>query len=243
MVNTRTGFNALRCCVVALLLSLPGAVLGADAGKAPASASQRTTVPDEELEETLVRGNRIKPTRDPQKIVNWLKLLVGQFRYDGDVKLEADEAPETPLQVRGVADCTAFGLAPGVHCSMKVVWPEVHGKNGAEIPGGVSTLVPAMIQYGLDPDHLGIRYLQVDSKGLANYGQGYLVNDTLTTTMPCPDIAGNCQRVARIHAGIDGKLIDMQIDIERDYQPVARFTFLLHRVGAVPKGAISGGAR
>lgn len=139
--------------------------------------------PTQELDEVLVRGERLKPNRDPQQIVNWLKLLVGQFRYTGYVEISAEGVPRAALQVRGRADCIAFGLAPGVICTINVSWPEVHGPDGEEVPGGVSALAPAMIQYGLDTDRFAIRYMQVDNEGLADRGVGYLVGDSLTTTI------------------------------------------------------------
>jgi len=234
-MNRHTGINA--CAVLALALALPGVTLAAEAPQ-PAPSGQQEL----ELGEVLVRGIRTKPTRDPQKIVNWLKLLVGQFRYQGYVQLPSDGGKPGPrLLVKGLADCTAFGLAPGVQCTIKVIWPEEHGPNGEDIPGGVSTLSPAMVQYGLDVDRLGIRYLQVDNRGHGDYGQGYLVNNTLTTVTPCVDIKGNCQRISEITARPDGKVVDMQIDIEQDQARLVRYKFVLQRQGAVPEGAISGG--
>lgn len=193
-----------------------------------------------ELDEILVNGVRIKPTRDPQKIVNWLKLLVGQFRYTGYVDLNAEGVPRQMLPVQGAADCEPFGRAPGVHCEMNVAWSEVRGPEGEELLGGVSTLLPAMVDYGLDTDRFGIRYLQVDNQGTADFGSAYLVNGTLTTTTPCPNLSGTCNRIARITPAVDGKRVEMQVDIEREYQRVVRYRFVLQRVGEVPEGAISG---
>ncbi len=221
--------TALMGCLLALAMLLPVTVLHAAA-------------PDEELDEVLVNGVRIKATRDPQKIVNWLKLLVGQFRYDGYVQPRRDGAIGNLLRVQGGADCTAFGKAPGVQCQINVTWPDAQGADGNEIPGGVSTLAPSITQYGLDPDHLGIRFLQVDNKGIASYGQGYLFGDTLTTTTPCADIPGDCQRITKISARVDGKTVEMQIDIQKDSERLVRFKFMLNRIGKVSEGAISGGA-
>lgn len=228
-MDTRKRSIALAGWLIALAWLLPAA-----AGAAGA--------PDEQLDEITVNGARIKATRDPQKIVNWLKLLVGQFRYDGYVTPRREGTLGELLQVRGAADCEAFGKAPGVLCHLNVAWPEAHGTDGGEIPGGVSTLTPAIAQYGLDPDHLGIRFLQVDNKGIASYGQGYLFGDTLTTTTPCADIPDDCQRITKISAHADGRSIEMQVDIEQDSRRLVRFKFLLFRVGKPPQGAVSGGA-
>jgi len=241
MVHKHAGGNALRSCILVLLLAVSGALPAAD----PAGTSRQPPqmrLADEELDEAVVQGSRLKATRDPQKIVNWLKLLVGKFSYEGVVEIQLD-AERVTRQAQGSTDCMAFGLAPGVHCEIRVTWPAVQGAGGAEVAAGASTLLPAMIQYGLNPDNVGIRFLLVDNKGLAHYGQGYLVNDTLTTTTPCSDDPGNCQRITRITPGIDGQLVDMQFDIERDLQNAASFRFRLHRQGAVPADAISGSSR
>jgi len=197
---------------------------------APSPAADATTGGEQQLGQVTVEGTRLKATRSAQKIVDWLKRLVGPFRYEGSVELGGEGASRQALPVSGVADCTAFGRASGVSCTMMVTWPEVHGENGAQVPGGVSTLAPAIIQYGLDPDHIGIRYLQVDNKGLANYGQGYLVGDTLTTTTPCVGIEGECRRITTIDAHPDGNTTEMRIDIEQDFVRTVRFSFVLHRL-------------
>ena len=244
-MNRRAEVITFCLGVLALGVGTFGPARAADAAQAQPVAAQQGSSPPAatagpELDELLVEGNRVKPTRDPQKIVNWLKLLVGKFRYGGYVQLHGEGVSSRLLPAQGSADCTAFGRAPGVHCQVNVAWPEVHGPEGQDVPGGVSTLAPAMVEYGLDTDHLGIRFLQVDNQGLANFGQGYLVGDTLITTTPCPDVTGNCQRTTRITAHADGKLIEMQIEIVQDYERRVRYRFLLQRVGEVPAGAISG---
>jgi hypothetical protein len=241
-VYARAGSHLLRSGSIALLLSVSSGLLAADQNGSP-RPSPRARLPDLELDEAVVQGNRLKPTRDPQKIVNWLKLLVGQFRYEGDVEIQVEDANRTARPVKGAADCTAFGRAPGVHCAIRVTWPDVNGSEGFAAHGGVSPLSPAMIQYGLDPDHLGIRFLLVDNQGLSHYGQGYLVNDTLTTTSPCPDMLGDCQRITQITPSIDGMTVAMQFEVQRDFQNVMRYRFQLHRLGKAPEGAISGGGQ
>ena len=239
-MDERASGNTLRSGICALLLAVSGALPAADQGSP--RQPLRPALPDQELDEAVVQGNRLKPTRDPQKIVNWLKLLVGKFRYEGGVEIQV-EADRARRQAQGSADCTAFGLAPGVHCEIHLFWPGVQGAGGVEIPGGAPTLLPAMIQYGLNPDNIGIRFLLVDNKGLAHYGQGYLVNDTLTTTTPCSEASGNCQRITRVTPSVDGQTVDMQFDIERDLQNVASYRFRLLRQDQAPEGAISGGSR
>ena len=203
-------------------------------------AGLAANAPEQELDEVLVRGARIRPDRDPQAIVDWLKRLVGQYRYSGYVDMRIEGAPKGRMAVQGVSECIPFGLAPSVQCTVNVVWPEVKGDNGEEVAGGVSNLHPAMIMYGLDPDHLGIHYLQVDSKGMANAALGYLVGDTLTTTTPCVDIPGHCERATRIDAQPDGKIVHMQIDINDEFNRVVRFNFVLTRTSEGWTGETTG---
>ncbi len=242
-MKERTSVDALASWTIALLMLLPATVPAVAAeAQAARESPPKAALPEEELDEVLVNGVRVKPVRDAQAIVNWLKLLVGRFSYSGYVQPRIEGQAANLLLVHGSADCTPFGLAPGVVCSINVSWPQAPGEGLKDIPGGMPTLNPAMVQYGLDTDHFGIRFLQVDSKGIANAGQGYLVADTLTTTAPCAEVAGDCKRITRITPRADGKFIDMQTDIEVDGRRQVRFKFLLNRLGDVPKGAISGRA-
>jgi hypothetical protein len=232
-MNSRTiRSRFLSCLVVAALL--PCVLQSAVAAESRSRDSGRSSDKDLELSEVVVSGAHIKADRNPQNIVNWLKRLVGQFRYTGFVQLSGDGVSPLLLVVDGGSDCRAFGRAPGVHCELNVRWPETRGGEGQEVPGGISTLTPAMVEYGLDSDHLGIRFMQVDSKGYADSGQAYLVGDTLTTTMPCVGLGENCQRVTRINAHPDLKIIEMQVEIEKDSERRARLRFVLNRVGPPP---------
>lgn len=223
-MNTRTGMNSLAGWMVGLTLVLPGAAWAAS----PAATPQAAKEPETELSEVLVQGTRTKPERNLQVVIEWLRRLVGQFRYQGNVELRGpDGKPLARQNVSGKSDCVAFGLAPGVQCSVKVQWPEFKGADGAAVVGAVSTLQPAMILYGLDPDKRGIHFLQVDNKGVADGGVGLLLGDTLTTKAPCEGIPGNCQRTTKITAKEDGSLITTVTDIEQDGVVVARYNFLM----------------
>lgn len=99
-----------------------------------------------------------------------------------------------------------------------------------------------MVQYGLDVDRYGIRYMQVDNQGMADRGNGYLIADSLLTTAPCMGIEGDCQRISRITPQVDGRIVEMQVDFERDSERIAHYRFVLHRAGEVTEGAITDGA-
>lgn len=196
---------------------------------AVASASQAANAPDQELDEVVVTAKRSASTRrirDPAGLTAWLNRLRGEFTYEGLIELGSEDAPRRRT-VSGASRCGAYG--PSVSCVLHVSWQEVHGSDGEEVPGGVSTLAPAMAVYAVDLNYLGIQFLQVDSRGMADSGLGYLTGDTLTTTTACVHLEGECKRISRIEARPDGKLIRMQTDIEQDEKRVVRYTFVLRR--------------
>jgi hypothetical protein len=231
-MNQRTDVQTIRSWTMAIALLFAAAA--ANAAQAPsdsAATSSRQDASgrrDQELSEVLVQGQRTKPVRDPQAIIDWMRRLVGQFRYIGYVELHDPNGKTRGQQpVSGKGDCVAFGLAPGVQCTITVSWPEGHGDNGQEILGGVSTLEPAMVLYGLDPDELAVHYLLVDNKGVADGGLGFIKGDTMTTADPCVGIPGDCTRTTKITAQRDGKLVQMQIDIEREGNLAVRYLFVM----------------
>lgn len=105
---------------------------------------------------------------------------------------------------------------------------------------GRSVLRPAVFVLGLDPDRLGVRFLQVDNKALGNGGRGCLSGDSVTTTSARVDLPAECRRIT---AHVDGKLVEIEVEVEKQLERKARFRFVLRRLNAVPEGAISGGDR
>lgn len=181
-----------------------------------------------ELGDILVSGE--KPNRDPQQIIEWIRRLIGEFRYSGYVEsFDADAAAQRRL-VRGLGQCKPFGASPAVLCEMNVTWPTLRGPDGEEIPGGRSTLRPAVFVLGLDPDRLGVRFLLVDNKGMGNGARSYLRGSSVSATMPCVDMPPDCRRISHIHAQPDGKVVRMQFDIEQDFVRIARLDFVLDRI-------------
>jgi hypothetical protein len=220
-MKQRSSLEAIRCGLLAMALL---ALLVTRAGVALAAKS---TSRDLELGEVLVEGQRTRPVRDPQKIIDWMRRLVGQFRYQGFVELHDDKGATLGQQrVSGKADCVAFGLAPGVQCTVKIEWPEAQASTGQDLLGAVSRLDPAMVLYGLDPDELAVHYLQVDNQGVADGGLGYLRGDTMTTRDPCVEIPGDCTRTTKIMARPDGQMIQTQIDIEKNGVLAVRYLFV-----------------
>jgi hypothetical protein len=211
------------------LALLPGAVFAASAPTAPpVSPSPPAAQRIDDLTEIVVTGT--KPTRKSSTILTWMRRLLGQFAYSGYVDLHGKGITEDMRRVQGIGDCVGFGIAPGVQCEIKVTWPESKGPDGEEIFGGISNLSPAMMLFGFEPDDLGIRYMLVDSQGVAEGGLGLLTGDTFMAKEPCVGTPGNCQRIMRIYARPDGKVVQMQIDFEKDAQRVVSFTFVMNRI-------------
>lgn len=229
MSGTVNGVTRLRpwmLCLLALVWWLPATAIAA-AANAPGTVN----TPDQELDEVQVTAKRsqAKRIRDPRGLSAWLNRLRGQFTYEGFVELGSDDTSRRRRVVSGANRCDAFG--PAVNCTVQVSWQEMHGSDGEDVPGGVSTLTPAMVVYAADLNYLAIQFLHVDSRGMADSGMGYLTGDTLTTTTDCVDLPGDCKRIARIEARPDGKLIRMQTDIEQDGKRLVRYTFVLRRQG------------
>jgi hypothetical protein len=219
----------LKPGLLALLLLLPVVVMSAAPTPTPTPTRPNRGAPDQELDEVLVTGQRarVKRVRDPKGLAAWLNRLRGDFTYEGEVELGGEDAPGDRQAASGVGRCSAYG--PAVNCMVQVTWTEMRGSNGEDLPGGVSTLTPAVSIYAVDLNFLAIQSLQVDSRGRADSGLGYLAGDTLTTITPCVELPGDCRRISRIEAQSDGKLIRMQIDIEQDEQRVVRYSFVLRR--------------
>jgi hypothetical protein len=202
---------------VALLLVMGGLALAATPFSAPSRPAAAT--PDENLDEITVDGLKVKAVRDPQKVIGWLARLVGEFTYEGEVDVRGKGDPADLLEVEGTADCRRAGRAVAVQCELRVRWP-----------GGVSNLDPAVMLFGFEQERIGIRYMLVDSNGIAAPALGLLFGDTLVSRTPCVGVAGNCEKAARITAAPDRVAIHMQVETQVDLQNVATFSFVMNRV-------------
>jgi hypothetical protein len=249
--------DALKISALALALGLPvsmygAAPAGATAAPAAPAAPARAAAPatpagakapntsviqqrgtgkeeeNQELNEVTISAE--KPTRKVADLIPFLRRILGQYTVDGKVDLGGQGKPEDKWTAVGTGNCVGFGVAPGVQCELKVKWPQIPGPNGEQVMSGVMGMEPMMILYGLEPDELGIRYLQVNNKGLAEGATGFMINDTVTFKTPCVNTQPGCQRVTKVTARSDSKVVDFVIDTEIDYKLAARFNFKLRRV-------------
>ncbi len=224
----RPGWSGLAGCALAL------AWLCVPSGFA-ASPAQPATVPAatekfEELSEVVVSG--LRPTSKVADVIPWMRRLLGEYTIEGYVDLRGKGDPADRRSVRGWGVCVGFGVAPGVQCEVDVRWPAASVADDL-VMGGASTLAPAMMLYGLEPDEIGVRYLQVDNRGLAEGASGGIIGDSATFRAPCADVVEGCQRVTRIIARSESKQIDMQVDTEIFYELAMRYRFQLTRVKEV----------
>lgn len=238
-MNMHKAINGLKGCLLAQVLPLAAIAATPPPDIAPpVAANPQQQELDAQLDEILVEGR--KPERNPQKVIDWMARLVGEFTWEGHVDVHARGRPEDIRAVHGSGNCTGFGLAPAVQCDIKARWSTVRGEDGEPVMGGVSNLNPAMMLYGFEPDRIGIRYMLVDSNGIADGGLGYVVDNTLISRTPCANVAGNCQRVARITADPDLKVVRMEIVLEIDYERAAYFDFIMRRVSGSQAVVVSG---
>jgi len=170
----------------------------------------------------------------------WLRRLEGRFRIEGVSYVDGQE--QDSKVARGMEDCIGIGPGAGMQCVINVLWDEEWGADGQVAEAGVSSLAPAMIEYGLDPVASRIRSLQVDNQSLAEPGEGTLKGDTLKSSTRCANTPASalCQRVTRIYAPAEGSSIQLTIDVERNYDRVSTLMLSLRRISPGEEGATAG---
>jgi hypothetical protein len=226
-VDKHAGTAATALCMMTCMLVLPAASRGAE---------QQDGRPDEELDETLIKGNLF--AAKPQQSFDWLARLVGSYTIGGQVDLRAGGNPEDLRPVDGQGTCIGFGLGPAVHCELQIRWSEPAGE---DIPGGVSTYDPAVMLFGFNGRTSGITYALVDSKGVAEGSSGTLISaNTVRARRPCASLPGNCQREVHITAEPDLKVVRIRMDTEIDFRRVLSYQFVLNRVPGSPAVTFEG---
>jgi hypothetical protein len=231
----RTVGRWVRAATVLGLALIPAISPAASSASPVAGASTERV---EELSEVIVTGE--KPVNSVKDLIPWIRRLLGRYTLQGYVDVGGKGDPADRRTVRGIGLCVGFGVAPGVQCEMHVVGPQSAADAGQSVPESVAALAPAMILYGVEPDDLGIRYLQVDNRGLAEGATGDVIGNTATFRTRCADVAEGCERVTRITAVSESKVVDVQVDTEIHSQLAARLRFQMTRVGEVqapPAGA------
>lgn len=223
--------STLCLCAAALGWLLTGVAWSADADDGQP--------PEEELDEVVVEGDRIKSRissyKELQKPLDWLARLVGEFRIGGGVELLAQDDAGDPLAVTGAAVCIGFGIGPGVQCDFRALWRETAESASEAITGGASTYNPAVLLLGFDPLAGSVSYIMVDARGYADTAGGTMVSaDTMRARSSCFAMAARCDQVLRISASPDGETFEMMIDRQIEQQPAVRFRFVMERIPGTP---------
>ncbi len=161
--------------------------------------------------------------------------------------------------IRGKGDCVAIGKGPGVQCMLNVTWQDFYEmlfqkaetKDDAvdnsptgnfELPGGVSYLDPSVALFGIDPRKAQVNYLLVDQKGLPEGGLGSIKGNTATFRTTCvnapallgamkpqADVFRTCDRIFRIEARPESKVVFWTMDLEINEELFTRIQMTLRR--------------
>jgi hypothetical protein len=228
----------LRVATVLVLALLPAISLAASPAPRTPQFTPETL---EELSEVFVSGE--KPLEDLKDLIPWIRRLLGQYVVQGYVDVGGKGNQEDLRTMRGTSICVGFGVAPGVQCEFNGRWPQSGGVEGPPLPESVAALAPAMILYGVEPDERGIRYLQVDNRGLAEGATGDVIGNTATFRTRCVDMAEVCERVTRIIAASASKVVEVQVDTEVSSQVVQRYRITMTRIGEAPEAPAAGTGR
>jgi hypothetical protein len=177
---------------------------------------------------------------------------------------QTDVTEATP--VRGMGDCVSIGTGPGVQCVFQVTWDELREEVVSSrterggiynLPGGVSNLAPAMAEFGIDPGGGAVRFLLVDSAGLAEGSSGSLAGRTATFRTKCANgptiLAGlrpppirqpdsppppqpprTCSKTMRIETRPDARVLYFSVDIELDGQRKTTYALAMRRMQQSP---------
>ena len=196
----------------------------------------------------------------------WMSRMVGRFRYSGVVQFYQTSVPGADVRdfpdrdktfdlgtcdeecftsipslrdTKGLGDCIAIGAGAGVHCVVYVPWQEEWMPTGKPVDGGVSFLGPASTLYGYDPVASRIRYLILNTNGIAESEEGVLNGNTLSWVFETrceSDTMERCRQVTKVQALPDGKSIRTYISLEKYDMRVGRwwmvtsFTLDMNRV-------------
>ncbi len=233
--------NLVRGFVIALLAS--AAMLGC--GAALAQPHQHV-----QMEDVTV------PT--PEMGV-WLQRLAGSFNVEGMTSIPGRaDCPDYCKGIKGNASCVAVGRGPGVQCMLNITWEDMfevilysedpNEPTGIfELPAGVSYLDPSVALFGLDPGKSAINYLLVDNKGLPEGKPGPINGNRATFRTTCVNTPvllnamkpqrttpyRTCERIIRIDAKADAKVVFVTIDIDINDDPFTQLTLSLRRTQEV----------
>lgn len=173
--------------------------------QARAPSAVKTPVVREEAEGAAARVAQL------EQLDTWLRRLAGRFDFSGEISGESESTcdqagrefnrqhsgdsslgcrggsiPPPPVKISGNADCVGISSGAGVHCVIQLDWqvPVPRYGYGYSPAYRASWFNPGIILYGIDPNALGIRFLQVSQRSIAESALGVLEDNTVTFKLP-----------------------------------------------------------
>lgn len=218
MTSLRHGAMILLACAVLV------AGKASAQGRAP-SPSRKSA---DQSESSILARRAAKLT----ELERWLGRLKGRFHIVGQIdQAWAGQPGRTIRPVRGVADCIGVGAGAGVQCLIDATWQPITWtiQPTLEVQPAMSeyfTLHPTVLLFGLDPDSVAIRLLQVDDHSIAIAGLGSPKQDVLVMKTKCGRSAWPvCEKVMRFTAKPGSDVVKLEIAIYGN----AQWEILLHR--------------
>lgn len=174
---------------------------------------------------------------------------------DAAIAQEAEFIEPMVFTLQGTADCAPVGAGPGIQCIFNIGWTDQFEVNmdpdkGTvgiwNLPGGISYLNPSMMLVGLEPASQGLHLLLVDNKGLPEAAPAQVAGDRATLRAECVNapvlfaamnpeksyerrLPDTCERITRIDAKPDGKVVHMAVEIQINRQMVTQLQMTLRR--------------
>jgi hypothetical protein len=112
--------------------------------------------------------------------------------------------------------------------------PSVFQPNFPGLPLPRRPATPDQLERDREPEQTGVSWILVDGKGVAESAVGKMVSaDTMQSRSSCVGVAGDCERVFRITAWPDMKVVEFRIIVVIDADEAVNYTFVMHRVPGI----------
>jgi len=226
----------------ALALTACGLMFTCAAANAQARgpSAVKATVELDEAEVAAARAAQL------EQLDTWLRRLAGRFVFSGEITNDAESTcdrgrrdferqhfngslgcgggskPAPTVTIEGNGDCVGVSSGAGVHCVIQLDWIPPDPPYTPYIRA--SWFNPGIVLYGIDPNALGIRYLQVSDRSIAETALGVLEDDTVTFKLQ----GRYSRRTVRIIAPPDADTMEMRV-IENFGDSTAFYRFVLTR--------------
>lgn len=162
--------TTLACCTMIIW----SADALAQARGAPVTRGQAPVQESERTDQVLDDAERARKVGEMDA---WLRLLPGEYRVTGDVRMSQLRNGA----VRGDARCSQIGEGPGMQCLINATWRHLPDAPGSAASiNFYDSMQPALMLFGLDPKTPAIQIMYANDRGL---GTGFtsLINAEVGT--------------------------------------------------------------